>query len=486
MRSTSLTRHLATIGILTSSLIGCHQPVRLASTVTPTYTATDSSLATHGLPDWYQDGKLGIFVCWGLYSVPGWARGPGKTLQEILAKGDGTEWFASNPYAEWYLNSLKVNGSKTQAYHRATYGETFAYDDFIPEFNTASKAWNPSEMARLFADVGAAYVVLVTKFHDGFLLWPSRTPNPHRSNYAAQRDIVGELTSAVKARGMKMGFYYSSGLDWTFNAQTITNFPTLFTAVPQGPAYSAYIDAHWRELIERYDPSILWADIGSPAAFDPRPLFADFYNRNNAGVVNNRHKMGMVNGQLSSPVHFDFTTPEYQVLDTITTQKWESVRGIGLSFGYNRTENVAEFLSVDDLVDTFVDIVSKNGNLLLNVGPAADGSIPDGQQTRLRGLGEWYRVNREAINGTRAWTTAQATTTTGERVRFTTKAGAVYLILLDTPRTTQVTIAGLPLPAVAAMTAVSDGKNIAFSYSNGQLTFDAATSAGPAHAYRVR
>jgi alpha-L-fucosidase len=448
------------------------------------YLPTDSSLNTHPLPDWYDDGKLGIFVCWGLYSVPAWAKGPGKTLEEILATGDGTEWFANNPYAEWYLNSLKLDGSKTQVHHRATYGGNFTYDDFIPQFNTAAANWDPQEMAALFKEVGAAYVVLVSKFHDGFVLWPSAHPNPHRDNYVAKRDIVGELSAAVREEGMKMGLYYSSGLDWTFNDRPISNFPDLFQAIPQDSAYISYLDAHWRELIDRYDPQILWADIGSPQAYDPRPLIADFYNKNPAGVVNNRHKMELTAAGFGSPLHYDFTTPEYQVLDTISNEKWETVRGIGLSFGNNQTEDINEFLSVDELVDMFVDIVSKNGNLLLNVGPNADGSIPAGQRTRLEGLGKWYRANRAAIYGTRPWTIAQASTTAGERVRFTRKGEKTYLILLDKPAKDTVVIPNIPDSAAwQSLQRVEDGKDLDFTFTNGQLSFKANFGDQPAYAF---
>lgn len=452
---------------------------------TTKYEPTNESLSAHPIPDWYNDAKLGIFVCWGLYSIPGWTKGTEKPLEEILAEGDGTEWFANNPYAEWYLNSLKIEGSATQTYHKENFGEDFTYYDFVPMFNEESQKWNPNEMAELFKQVGAGYVVLVTKFHDGFLLWPSETPNPKRADYVAKRNIVGELTDAVKARDMKMGFYYSSGLDWTFNDKTITNFPTLFEAIPQDTAYAKYIDTHWRELMSKYEPSILWADIGSPQAFDPNPLLADFYNKNPEGVVNDRHKMGMTANGFASPVHYDFTTPEYQVLDTISDKKWETVRGIGLSFGYNRAEDVAEFLSVDELVDMFIDIVSKNGNLLLNVGPQADGSISEGQKERLLGLGKWYQANREAIYGTRPWKMAQATGKGGERVRFTSKGDAVYLLALDKPADGQLQISGVPFDAVNKITAVDGGAEVPFHFENGVLAFSITGKDAPAYAFRI-
>jgi alpha-L-fucosidase len=449
------------------------------------YQPTNASLSTHPLPEWYEDGKLGIFVCWGLYSVPGWAQGTKLTLEETLAKDGALTWFRNNPYAEWYLNSLKIEGSSTQLHHRSVYGENFSYAGFIPTFDQESAKWDPNEMADLFKQVGAAYVVLVTKFHDGFLLWPSKTPNPFHPDFLSKRDIVGELTQAVKARNMKMGFYYSSGLDWTFNDRTITNLQDLFLAVPQDSAYVRYIDTHWRELMERYDPAVLWADIGSPAAFDPKPLIADFYNRNPGGVVNNRHKMEMTPTGFGSSVHFDFSTPEYQVLDTISLKKWETVRGIGLSFGYNQTEDVSTFLSSDALVDMFVDIVSKNGNLLLNVGPKADGSIPPGQKERLLALGNWYQANGDAIRGTRPWKIATATGAGKERVRFTAKGEEIFLIALDRPADGTLVLKDIPFDSVKRIIAVNTGKPVPFSWKKGVLNLRVSGPESYADAFRI-
>ncbi len=453
---------------------------------TAQYQPTNESISTHPLPEWYQDAKLGIFIHWGLYSVPGWAKGTEMSLEETLEKDGGLTWFSNNPYAEWYLNSLKIEGSSTQNNHEATYGENFSYYDFVPEFNEAVSNWDPMEMVKLFADIGAGYVVLTTKHHDGFLLWPSEHENPFKNNYTASRDIVGELTEAVRKQDMRMGFYYSSGLDWTFNDHTIKTFMDLFTAVPQDEDYVEYIDKHWRELMSRYQPSILWADIGSPNAYDPVPLIADFYNQNPDGLVNNRHKMQVTADGFGSPIHYDILTPEYQVLENISEKKWETCRGIGLSFGYNRTEDVSEFLSVEELVESFVDIVSKNGNLLLNVGPKADGTIPEGQRTRLEGLGRWLDVNGEAIFGTRPWVTASAETTTGERVRFTSKGKALYLILLDTPKSNEVIIENLPLVKAKKMTSLATDEKVKFKLKDGTLRMTINEPISEAHAFRIK
>lgn len=458
----------------------------LAQTPSARYDTTQASIATHLVPDWFNDAKLGIFIHWGLYSVPGWAKGTKKPLQEILATTPGEEWFANNPYAEWYLNSLHIDGSSTQQHHKATYGDTFTYDDFVPVFNREIKKWNPDQWAKLLKDVGAKYVVLTTKHHDGFLLWPSRHPNPAKKNYQANRDIVGELSKAVTGQGMKMGLYYSSGLDWTFNPKTITNFPDLFQATPQQPNYVAYLGNHWRELTERYNPAVLWADIGSPKRYNPVPVIAEFYNKNPEGVVNNRHTFEFAAPKTKPAVHYDFTTPEYQVLDSIATKKWETCRGIGLSFGYNRTEDATTFLSVDALVDSFVDIVSKNGNLLLNVGPEADGTIPAGQLDRLTGLGAWLKTNGDAIYTTRPWMQAAAKTTDGGRVRFTTKAGKLYAILLDEPVGRTVTIADLPLSVAKTVTELSSGIPVKHSLANRTLVLTLPNNQPKSVAYAFR
>lgn len=447
---------------------------------------TNESISNHQLPEWYQDAKLGIFIHWGLYSVPGWAKGTDMPLEETLAKDGGLTWFLNNPYAEWYLNSLKIKGSSTEAYHQKTFGKDFSYYDFVPLFNKEVSRWDPEAMAKLFADVGAGYVVLTTKHHDGFLLWPSKEENPFKENYYASRDIVGELTKAVRKKGMKMGLYYSSGLDWTFNDHTIKTFQDLFQAVPQDERYVRYIDTHWRELMDRYQPSVLWADIGSPQAYDPVPMIADFYNKNPEGVVNNRHKMQVTAEGFGSPIHHDFTTPEYQVLDSISAKKWETCRGIGLSFGYNRTEDVSEFLSTEELVESFIDIVSKNGNLLLNVGPKADGTIPEGQRVRLEGLGSWLKSNGEAIFDTRSWIMASATTGSGERVRFTTKGKNLYLILLDTPKGKEVDISGLLIEKIGAVKSLATGRKISSTLKEGTLRFSFSEPKSEAYAFRIK
>ena len=414
------------------------------------YQATWESVKQHTVPAWFNDAKLGIFIHWGLYSVPAWAP-PAGELEKIIREEGWEAWFTRNPYAEWYLNSIRIADSPSQMHHVATYGSTFTYDDFVPQFNQAVEQWDPGAWAALFHEIGARYVVLTTKHHDGFLLWPSRHPSPFKQGYHTQRDLVGELTNAVRAEKMKMALYYSGGIDWTFNDTVIKGMPDLFKAVPQQPEYVAYADAHWYELIERYAPVILWNDIAYPAAANLPQLFADYYNRVPEGLVNNRFTQEFNFGSEAATdfmggKHFDFTTPEYASYKEITEPKWEATRGIGFSFGYNQNEGPTHYLPVTELVRSFVDIVSKNGNLLLNIGPMADGTIPDLQRERLAGLGAWLAIHGDAIFDTRPWKVAegQAQVADGTApVRFTQKAETLYATLLATPSPGQVLLEGL-------------------------------------------
>ncbi len=438
-----------------------------------TYHSTLASGKRHAVPSWFEDAKLGIFIHWGPYSVPGWAPRSGYFRAVIAQKGDAY-WFTHNPYAEWYCQTMQIPGSPTQRYHAATYGPDIPYTIFGPQFNTAAQKWKPLEWATLFRRAGARYVVMVTKHHDGFLMWPSTIPNPHRPDWQATRDYVGELADAVRAQGMRMGLYYSGGLDFTFKNVVIRDFADMLTAIPTEPAYAAYADAHWRELIARYAPSVLWNDIGYPASADLPALFTHYYNAVPEGVVNDRftqirfpasgnlpgwlrclirwlvrqavlHPQGPLARLQTGQGHCDFRTPEYATYPRMTAQKWETTRGMGMSFGYNRNEQPADLLSAKALIHLLADVVSKNGNLLLNVGPMADGTLPPVQEARLAELGAWLKDNGEAIFGTRPWKRPAGQTSDGLPVRFTQRDKTVYAIVLGKPDKPQLRIPGLPV-----------------------------------------
>ena len=421
---------------------------------------TLDSVRSHPIPNWFDDAKLGIFVHWGLYSVPAWAPLTGELGKVIAQEGGWINWFSNNPYAEWYQNSLAINQGATYEHHVKTYGASFKYEDFAPMFNEAVRHFNAGALADVIKRAGAQYAVLTTKHHEGFLLWPSTQPNPLKPNWQLTRDVVGELTDAVRARDMRMGLYYSGGLDWTFNTHVIKDISDLFMGVPQTPEYEAYSTAHFRELIARYKPSVLWNDIGYPAVANLPGLFADYYNTVPEGVINDRFIQAsnvdpqemlakLAKGELGLPTaaHYDFKTPEYTIVPDVTPYKWESCRGLGFSFGINQNDTDANMLSVKELVHSFVDIVSKNGNLLLNIGPRADGSLPDNQYKRLVGLGDWLATNSEAIYGTRPHTaatgTAEGKTISGDQtipLRFTRKGTVLYATLLGTPHVREVVL----------------------------------------------
>jgi alpha-L-fucosidase len=409
---------------------------------------TKKSIKSHKVPDWFHDAKFGIFIHWGLFSVPAYAT---KELCHTELSEVGEEhYFKHNPYAEWYLNTLRIFGSPTQEYHNKEYGEGFSYDDFVLLFNEELVKWNPQEWAELFKNAGAKYVVLVTKHHDGFLLWPSKYPNPMKENYVSSRNIVAELTNSVKNVGLKMGFYYSTSYDWSFNPEPIEDRTSDMTNGITSPEYTEYVKNHWYELIEDYEPSILWSDIGAPPLLDLFELFAHYYNKFPDGVINDRwDKLYHEDGKLYKTrrtFFYDFTTPEYKSYKIIKKKKWESNRGIGNSYGYNKMEKEGDYLTSNDFIKMLVDIISKNGNLLLNVGPMPDGRIPEIQKKILLGIGNWLEINGEGIYGTRSWERAEGKTKDNLEVRFTCKNEILFIHLLSRPVGKAFEIISLKIP----------------------------------------
>lgn len=421
-------------------------PVWAQGTPAPAhYEPTLESLNRHPLPEWYADAKLGIFIHWGLYSVPGWA-----PLVHPEHDFTSQDYIHHNPYAEWYLNSMRLDGSPTQQYHKEHYGANYDYYNFAAEFDKDIQKWNPDTWAKVFSDAGAKYVVLTTKHHDGFTLWPSATPNPSlpADRQHATRDIVGELTSAVRKQGLHMGLYYSGGYDWTFVPGPIAKAADYQAVKPQSEAYGKYADAQYRELIARYRPAVLWNDIDYPKSGHPLEIMAEYYDSVPDGVIDDRFGVK----------HSDFKSPEYQTLAKISPTKWEECRGLGRSFGYNRAEGEAETIAPDKLIYLLVDIVSKNGNLLLDVGPEADGTIPPVQMSRLEALGAWLKQNGEAIYGTRPWTRADGDTAEGIPIRFTHANSSVYITLLGEPKSGSVTVKKLELKAGSPIYMLGENK----------------------------
>jgi alpha-L-fucosidase len=361
------------------------------------------SINSRRVPAWFDEAKFGIFIHWGVYSVPAW--GP------------------KDKYAEWYWHDMQDHNGPTWKFHVATYGEKFQYQDFAPRFN--AEMFDPDRWADIFERSGARYVVLTSKHHEGFCLWPCPDSwNWNAVDVGPHRDLAGDLTKAVQARGIKMGFYYSL-YEW------------------YNPLYHAdvnrYVDEHMlpqmKDLVERYHPSILWTD-GEwefPSAVWKSTefltwLFNDSSVRDEI-VINDRW------GKDTRGVDGGFYTSEYGKYrgegfeKSLRVHKWEEDQGIGSSFGYNRNEDATDYKTPGQLITLLANTVSEGGNLLLDIGPTGDGRIPVIMQERLLQLGDWLKVNGEAIYGTHPWRKAAE----GEVIRYTAKDGAVYAIALKSP-----------------------------------------------------
>jgi len=430
---------------------------------------------TRPLPDWYDDAKFGIFVHWTAAAVPAYA-----------PIGAGHEWINSmgdSPYVEWYQNSLSIEGSPVHRHHHEHYGD-LSYDVFVEQFLAGIRGWDPDAWADLFERAGAKYVVLVTKHHDGVALWPSAHRNPFKENWQSERDVVGELAAAVRARGMRFGTYYSGGLDWTFGGLPMRDLRGMFAAIPQTPEYLEYANAHWHELVERYEPCVMWNDIGYPSAADLPALFDDYFARVPDGVVNNRFDFIR---QTSGDVHADFVTPEYSTEGDPSGRKWESTRGLGSSFGYNRDETDDTYLSVDELVRMVVDVTARGGNLLLNIGPAGDGTIPLVQAERVLGVGWWLRTNGDAIYGSRPWHKTDGETGEGLPVRYTTTGEALNAIVLGTPSSRTVVLPDVTPDDGATVELLGHGAALEWSRSDNGVAIElpGRPPTGPAISLRV-
>lgn len=415
----------ACVGFLSSAvLIPASAPEATAQEYEPTWESLDS----RPMPEWFGDAKFGIFIHWGVYSVPAWIR-----VQEGK--------YAS--YAEWYYARVMGELKGEEDFHQRSYGPDFEYRDFAPLFT--AELFDPDFWAELFAESGARYVVLTSKHHDGFCLWPTESPFKEGWNsmdVGPKRDLVGDLTEAVRARGLRMGLYYSL-IEWE---TTRTGRTPSGRFIPQeamdryGIPIDRYVDDHvlpqLRELVTRYQPAVIFADGGEwdhdEEFWKTQDFLAWLYNtaaNRDEVVVNDRWAKGMPGK------HGDYFSSEYQDAEGIGAwHPWEESRGMGRSYGYNRAENINHYRSSKELVHELIDVVSRGGNLLLNVGPTADGRIPVIMQERLRDIGSWLQINGEAIYGTRPWA-GNGLPTTGNppNVRYTRKGDDLYAHLLEWP-----------------------------------------------------
>ena len=378
------------------------------------------SIQTHRVPNWFEDDKLGIFIHWGAYSVPAFAPVTHELGEVAL---DEEHWFSQNPYAEWYMNSLRIGHGPTYDHHMKTYGKDFAYEEFTNMWK--AEKWNPAEWAEIFRKSGAKYIVPTTKHHDGFCLWDSKYTDYTTAKRGPKRDIVTELTEAVRAEGLKMGLYYSGIIDWTYAKSPVRDEYDITHPENVTAAYADYAFNQVMELIERYKPELIWNDIAWPekGLYDLPTLFAHYYNTVPQGLVNDRW----------SGVWNDFTTKEYHIGEMTLTKKWEMCRGLGLSFGYNQAEGDEHLISKNGLISLLLSSVAHNGNLLINIGPKADGTIPEGQKERLLYMGSWLDKCGEGIYGTRPYSIQMQQAENNTTVYFTQKDKTVYAFLDNVP-----------------------------------------------------
>lgn len=345
-----------------------------------TYQPNWNSLDQRPIPEWWQDGKFGIFIHWGVYSVPG-----------FTAKGN---------YAEWYQHSLTNNAHNgmVQEYHRINYGER-SYYDLADDFH--AELFNPDEWAQLFERAGAKYVVLTSKHHDGFCLWPSQEASkswgfPWSADVRGpKRDLLGDLFTALGKTSVKPGLYYSL-YEW---------YNPLWQFDPARYARDHAMPQLY-DLVQRYKPWVVWSDgdwDATPEVWRSPEFLAWLYNESpvrDRVVVNDRWGSGV------RFKHGGIYTPEYQPDMDFEDHAWEESRGMGFSYGYNRAENAWDYNSAQSMILHLVDKASRGGNFLLDIGPDAHGQIPPIMQDRLLEIGKWLEINGEAIYGTRRWRSA--------------------------------------------------------------------------------
>ena len=405
-------------------------------TSSKTYEANWESLNTRPCPQWWKEAKFGIFVHWGLYSVPAFAPYDKKSVHGC--------------YAEHYGNPQRWKKYPQFPAFHAKHFPNRSYGDFAAGFTAEN--FDPSAWAELFRRAGARYVVLTSKHHDGFALWPSaQTPYYNSMSMGPKRDICGELTDAVRSAGLRMGFYYSL-LEWhhpLFKKDSIGKFVEQVN-LPQ-----------LKELVARYRPEIVWTDgeWDYPWPVWRGPEFLSWlYNESPVKdtVVANDRWGSRFRGKCGD--HYTTEYDDFAYGAEGVQHPWEECRGIGRSFGYNRFETVEDYLSDEACVETLCDKVSRGGNLLLNIGPSADGLIPVIMQERLLAIGRWLSVNGEAIYGTTSWE-KRPRSMKKDRVYFTRKGKTLYAIVFGSAEKVPVKGTGI----VKSVTLLGSGKEIAWT-----------------------
>ena len=411
------------------------------------YQANWESLEKYKTPDWFRDVKFGIFIHWGVYSVPAFG-------------------------SEWYPREMYQQGTEEYKHHLATYGphNKFGYKDFIPMFK--AEKFNADEWIELFKKSGAKYVVPVAEHHDGFAMYKTSLSKWNASEMGPKRDVVGELAAAAKKAGLIFGvsshriehWWFMNGgrrFDSDVNDPKYADFygPAREQNETMSPEYMNDWLLRCTELVDKYQPQLFWFDwwIEQPALDPYRKSFAAYYYNkglewNKGVVINNKYDKAYPEGTTVLDI-------ERGKLSEIRQLPWQTDDAVSYkSWGYIPRDS---FKTVKYLVNNLIDIVSKNGCLLLNIGPKPDGTIPDEAKERLLAIGKWLEVNGDAIYGTRPWkvygegptkvaggafSDAKDQPFTADDIRFTSKGDYLYAISMDTPKK-DLTIKNLSLSA---------------------------------------
>jgi alpha-L-fucosidase len=359
-------------------LVCCLFTIGFSSTAQK-FDANWNSLNQRKMPTWFNQDKFGIFIHWGVYSVPAYA--------PVMPN-------SGYSYAEWYWYRLFEKQKDFIAFHNKNYGSSFAYPQFEPMFK--AEMYDPNQWADIFKRSGAKYVVLTSKHHEGYALWNSAEADktwgrPWNSvTGTPKRDLLGDLTNSVRNAGLKMGVYYSL-YEW-FNPMW---------KYDKKRYVSEHMTPQFKDLVTKYKPSIIFSD-GEwdlpDSAWKSPELLAWLFNESpvkDEVVVDDRWG----NNTRQQNHGAMYTTSEYgSGMDASII--WEESQGIGHSYGYNRNEQLDDYKTSHDLILMLSDIVSRGGNFLLDIGPDADGNIPVILQQRLLDIGDWLKINGEAIYGT--------------------------------------------------------------------------------------
>ena len=347
-----------------------------------TYQPNWESLNKRSIPKWFHQDKFGIFIHWGTYAVPAYA--------PVIPN-------SSASYSEWYWWRIHEGQKDFKAFHDKNYGPDFKYTDFEKSFK--AELFDPAHWADVFKKSGARYVVLTSKHHEGYCLWNSTDADRtwgrpwNAVTGTPKRDLLGDLTDAVRNAGLKMGYYYSL-YEW-FNPLWLSDKKRYVTE---------HMTPQFKDLVTRYKPSIIFSDGEwdlSDTAWQSESLLAWLFNKSpvKKDVVIDDRWGSDTRGKNTGAT---YTTSEYgSGMDASVI--WEESQGIGHSYGYNRNEKLEDYKESNALILMLMDIVSRGGNLLLDIGPTADGRIPVIMQQRLTDIGRWLKLNGEAVYGTTAW-----------------------------------------------------------------------------------